>query len=418
VVRVCLCTLALLAAGAMPARAAVPVGLADQHASALVDPQFTALGLRSARVVAAWDAALQPSPELDTWLRTARALGLDAVVTFGPRPGEDCQPGPCALPSVDAMRAAFRAFRVRWPWVTAFGAWNEDNHPAQPTADAPAEAARLYETLVDVCPDCRIMAAELLDIDNMLSWLRRFRAALSREPALWGLHNYGDVTRGRTAYTEALLGAVTGKVWVTETGGLVRSDRWPYDEARARLGVVRALALANAHPDRIERVFIYQWRAAPWEPWDAGLLRPDGTPRPSYAVLADYVGAPGPPTEVRLADGAPAAPAPPPRTRRVAARLARRPRANRRGVVSARVACPVGAARSCVARLSVRTRRFRGRRRALGAEAKHILPGTTATLSVRLPAARRRLIRLGRTTSVVARVQAGWRREFVVHCPR
>src|SRR4051794_2256032 len=402
----------------MPARAAVPVGLADQHDSALVDPQFSALGLRSARVVAAWDAALQPSPELDAWLRTARALGLEALVTFGPRRGEDCQPGPCALPSVDAMRAAFGAFRTRWPWVTAFGAWNEDNHPAQPTANAPSAAARLYETLEGVCPQCRIMAAELLDIDNMLGWLRRFRSALSHEPALWGLHNYGDVTRGRTAYTEALLGAVTGKVWVTETGGIVRSGRWPYDEERARLGVARALALADAHPDRIERVFIYQWRPAPWEPWDAGLLRPDGTPRPSYAVLADYVGAPVPPTEVRLADGRPAAPAPPPRITKVAARLARRPRANRRGVVSARVACPVAAARSCVARLRVRTRRVRGRRQALGTDVKHILPGTTATLSVRLPAARRRLIRLGRTTSVVARVQAGWRRQFVVRCPR
>jgi hypothetical protein len=72
----------------------------------------------------------------------------------------------------------------------------------------------------------------------------------------------------------------------------------------------------------------------------------------------------------------------------------------------------------CAARLSVRTRRFQGRRRALGADARHILPGTTATLSVRLPRARRRLIRLGRMTSVVARIQAGWHREFVVHCPR
>jgi hypothetical protein len=396
----------------------VPVGVADQHASALVDPQFTALNLHSARVIAAWDAALQPSPELDTWLRTAQELGLDALVTLGPRRGEDCRPGPCALPSDDAMRAAFRAFRARWPWVTAFGAWNEGNHPAQPTANAPAAAARLYETLADVCPECRIMAAELLDVENMLGWLRRFREELSREPALWGLHNYGDVTRGRTAYTEALLGAVPGKVWVTETGGIVRAERWPYDEQRARLGVVHALALADAHPDRIERVFIYQWRAAPWELWDAGLLRPDGTPRPSYAALADYLRAPVPATEVRLADGRPAASPPPQPTTEVTARLARRPRANRRGVIRARVACPVAAARSCAARLSVRTRLYRGRRQALGADAEQILPGRAATLSVRLPAARRRLIRLGRTTSVVARVHAGWRREFVVRCPR
>jgi len=249
----------------------------------------------------------------------------------------------------------------------------------------------------------------------MLGWLRRFRSALSHEPALWGLHNYGDVTRGRTAYTEALLGAVKGKVWVTETGGIVRSAQWPYDEERGRLGVVRALALADAHPDRIERVFIYQWRVAPWEPWDAGLVRPDGTPRPSYAVLAAYVHAPVPATEVRLADGRPAAS---PRSAEAAARLVRRPRVNRRGVVSARVACPVTAGSRCPARLSVRTRLFHGRRQPLGADAERIRPGATATLSVRLPAVRRRLIRLGRTSSVVARVEAGWHRSFVLRCPR
>ncbi len=416
--RMCICAVVVLGVLAPSVRAAVPVGLSDQHAAALSDPWFTALGLRSARVVAAWDAALEPSPELDAWLRTARDLGLDAYVTFAPPRGEDCQPGPCTLPSAAQMRAAFVAFRGRWPWVTAFGAWNEGNHPAQPTANAPSAAAGLYEVLADVCPGCRIAAAELLDIDNMLPWLRRFRGALSSEPALWGLHNYGDVTRGRTEMTEALLKAVPGEVWVTETGGLVRTDRWPYDEERARLGMKRALALADAHAGRIGRVFVYQWRAAPWEPWDSGLMRPDGTLRPSYAELARYLQAPVPPgIEPRAEDGRPVLVKPRAKGA-AAARLVRRPRANRRGVVSARVRCPTGAERACAARLSVRTRPSRGRRVALGSDTETIRPGTTATLSVRLPAARRRLIREGRTTKVVARLDAGWRRTFVVRCPR
>src|SRR5689334_8757105 len=105
----------LLAVAAPSARAAVPVGLADQQASALVDPRFTALGLRSARVVAPWDAALGESAELDRWLRTAHGLGIDAFVSFGRRVGEDCRTGPCRLPSADEYRAAFLAFRARWP---------------------------------------------------------------------------------------------------------------------------------------------------------------------------------------------------------------------------------------------------------------------------------------------------------------
>jgi len=416
VLRILICAAMTLGVLAPAARAAVPVGLSDQHVEALVDPRVSALGLRSARVVAAWDAALAPSLELDAWLRTARSHGVDAYVTFGPPRGQDCQPGPCALPGAAALRAAFVAFRARWPWVTAFGAWNEVNHPAQPTANAPSAAARLYEVLADVCPGCRIAAAELLDIDNMLPWLRRFRGALTREPALWGLHNYGDVTRERTEMTEALLAAVPGEVWVTETGGIVRTDRWPYDEERARLSVKRALALADAHADRIGRVFIYHWRAAPWEPWDSGLVRPDGTLRPSYAELARYLDVPVPPgIEARGQDGLPVHVAP---RRQVVATLVRRPRANRRGVVRARVRCPVTATRDCSVRLSVRTRPFRGRRTALGGDVAQIRPGTTATLSVRLPATRRRLIREGRTTQVEARLDAGWRRTFVVRCPR
>lgn len=415
--RVWICAVVVLGVLAPSARAAVPVGLSDQHAAALVDPRVTALGLHSARVVAAWDAALAPSEELDAWLQTARGLGLDAYVTFGPPRGQDCQPGPCSLPSAEDLRAAFLAFRARWPWVTAFGTWNEVNHPAQPTANAPSATAKLYEVLVGVCPGCRIAAAELLDIDTMLPWLRRFRGALSQEPALWGLHNYGDVTRGRTEMTEALLAAVPGEVWVTETGGLVRTDRWPYDEERARLGIERALALADAHADRIGRVFIYHWRAAPWEAWDSGLARPDGTLRPSYAEVARYVDVPVPlGIEPRTEDGRLA-----PTRRRgqeATAKLVRRPRANRRGVVSARVRCPITATRDCTARLSVRTLPFRGRSVALGSDAEAIRAGRAATLSVRLPAARRRLIRAGRTTKVVARLDAGRRRTFVVRCPR
>lgn len=426
----------LLAVAVPSARAAVPVGLADQQASALVDPRFTALGLRSARVVAPWDAALGESAELDRWLRTAHGLGLDAFVSFGRRVGEDCRTGPCRLPSADEYRAAFLAFRARWPWVTTFGTWNEANHPGQPTANAPTATARLYETLAAACAECRIVAPEVLDIDSMLGWLQRFRAAARPQPRLWGLHNYGDVTRGSTTATETLLAAVSGEVWLTETGGIVRADRWPYDEGRARLGVLRALRLADAHPDRIGRVFLYQWRAAWWEPWDAGLIRPDGTPRPGYAVLADYVDVPAPPVVERLPDGtevpvrdAPLwedGPAPrgdaPSRREDVATpdavTIVRRARVSRAGVASVRVACPARATRPCTTRLSVRTRVHRGRSVALGRDREQVRPGRATTLSVRLPKARRRLIRSGHTTSIVARVEAGWRRDFVVRCPR
>src|SRR5262245_26211202 len=130
--------LTVVALASAEAQARVPVGLADQHAAALRDERVAWLGITTARAVAPWDAALERCAELGEWLRTARDRGFDALVSFGRRRGEDCRSGDCGLPSEAEMRAAFIAFRARWPWVTAFGTWNEGNHAGQPTADRPA----------------------------------------------------------------------------------------------------------------------------------------------------------------------------------------------------------------------------------------------------------------------------------------
>ncbi len=411
---------ALLTAPAA-ARADVRIGLSDQHSSALVDTRVAWLGISTARVVAPWDAALHPSPELDAWLQTARTLGLDALVSFAHRRGDDCRSGSCRLPGAGELRDAFRAFRARWPWVEAFGAWNEGNHASQPTAADPEGAARLYETLAATCPDCRILAAELLDTPGMLTWLRRFQATLHSTPALWGLHNYGDVTRARTATTtEALLAQVEGRLWITETGGIVLHVdgdgrlRWPYDEERARASVVRSLELADRHAGRIERLYVYQWQAAAHEPWDSGLIRPDGSARPSFDALAAWLRpAAGPPPD-------PFRPAAPRPGATAAARVLRRPFLTARGAIRVRVYCPAAAPLPCRLRLRVQTKPAHGRgRRTVGTDVTVLPRRAATTLSVRLPARRRQLIRRGRTTELLAEVRAPtWRKRFVVDCRR
>ena len=91
-----------------------------------------------ARVVAPWDAALEPSPELDDWLRTARERGSTRSCRSGAAATRTAVADlPAALPSPRCARPS-RPFAARWPWVTAFGTWNESNHPSQPTADDPA----------------------------------------------------------------------------------------------------------------------------------------------------------------------------------------------------------------------------------------------------------------------------------------
>jgi hypothetical protein len=76
----------------------------------------------------------------------------------------------------------------------------------------------------------------------------------------------------------------------------------PYDEARARASVSLAIETAQAYGARVKRIYLYQWRADPGGRFDAGLVRPDGTPRPDAALRGALPSAVSP-------DGA--APAPP-----------------------------------------------------------------------------------------------------------
>jgi hypothetical protein len=183
------------------------------------------------------------------------------------------------------------AFLARYPQVRTYTSWNEANHVSQPTANRPEAAAGYYDELRAACPACTIVAGDVLDSGSYLSWLRRFRAATEGDPRLWGLHNYSDVTYGTTAGTDAVLDAVPGTLWIEETGGIVvRRDSagrelLATDEARAARAVGAAFALARERP-RIGRLYVYQWRAGLTDLFDAGVLRPDGSERPSYAAFA------------------------------------------------------------------------------------------------------------------------------------
>ena len=45
--------------------------------------------------------------------------------------------------------------------------------------------------------------------------------------------------------------------------------------------------LAEANATRIKRIYVYQWKVNnPFDRFDAGVIRPDGKPRPSYNVLS------------------------------------------------------------------------------------------------------------------------------------
>ena len=120
------------------------------------------------------------------------------------------------------MQREFRAFRERYPWVNNFATWNEANHCGEPTCHRPALVAAYWRKLRLECQRCKILAAELLDMPNMVTWANRFRRHAFDEPAAWGLHNYVEANRFKSDRLRSLLRNVEGSVWLTEVGGLVK----------------------------------------------------------------------------------------------------------------------------------------------------------------------------------------------------
>jgi hypothetical protein len=283
-------TASILAAGVWLGAVAVPtadarptVGIADQHAATFSHPPFRDLRIRHARVNIPWDALDRPDElgRTDQWLAAARAARVKPLITF-----THSRVRPRKLPSARTFRRIFRAFRKRYPWVRQYSPWNEVNHRSQPTHRKPKAAARFYNIVRSSCRGCKIVAADVLDQPGMERYLRRFLRHARGRPRLWGLHNYKDTNRFRTRGTRALLRTVRGAVWLTETGGIVRfSDNLSYNESRAARATKYMFRLAKSNR-RIKRLYIYSYWGEPrGARFDAGLVGPDGRPRPAYHVV-------------------------------------------------------------------------------------------------------------------------------------
>jgi hypothetical protein len=285
-----------LAASPPKSDAAVVVGIGDQLPHTFTEPLFNDLGIRYTRNFTAWNVALKKRDRawLDGWIDAAEAAGVDPLISFSQAVGSNCPRRPCVLPSVRQYTRAFRAFRKRWPSVRTFSPWNEANHRSQPTFKNPKRAAQYYNVVRKLCRGCTIVAADVIDEKNMVKWLTEFKRYAKR-PRIWGLHNYRDTNRRsgqRLGGTETLLRTVRGKVWITETGGLVKfvlPDRrtlFPRSTSRAAKALRRTFALAKRFRARVKRLYIYNWNGSSKRArFDAGLVNPNGTPRPGYRVV-------------------------------------------------------------------------------------------------------------------------------------
>jgi hypothetical protein len=279
---------AALIACAAPA-SAVGIGIADQKPDMFADPRFTATGVQYARLAVGWDALDSPwqLDQLDAWLQGARLAGVAPLVSFS-----HSRTSRRLLPSPSRFRLEFRRFRARYPWVREFATWNEANHCGEPTCHRPRLVAAYFRKMRLECRTCRLLGAEVLDMPNMVSWVRAFRRAATVQPRYWGLHNYVDANRERTSGTRRLLKATTGEIWFTETGGIVwrknRRGKVKFEESARHAAVATRFVFERLArlSRRIKRVYIYHWnKDEPGGTWDSALIGPNGRLRPAFHVV-------------------------------------------------------------------------------------------------------------------------------------
>jgi hypothetical protein len=288
-----------VAVGASAAQARPIFAIGDQKPGLFTDPRVTWLGVRYARLIVPWDVMRSPSElaTVDLWMAGAKRRQIAPLVAF-----DQSVQSPKLLPTPAQYLREFLAFQARYPWVIDYTPWNEENLHYKPIARHPGNAALYFNVLSAHCPGCNVVAADLLDLPNMVRYARDV-ALLANNPKLWGIHNYIDVNRYSTSTTQQLLAAVKGTIWFTEVGGVVwRKDRTKGlvvdGEQRAAHAAAWIFHLAKLSP-RIRRIYYYQWRSVTslararssrTATWDSGLIDSTGLPRPAFDVIARMLG--------------------------------------------------------------------------------------------------------------------------------
>jgi hypothetical protein len=292
---------------AVPAGAgAAVIGVSDQQASTFANPDFAALKLKAARYITPYDVMEDPAEKsrLEAWLTAARGAHQKILISFEHSHRSNSRA--LKAPSVAAYTKELKKFKKAYAFVHDISPWNEVNRchslrdgsvQGQPTklckvGTGPKLAAQYYMAAHKVFKGSkyRIVGIDILDqkdVNPTIKYLKSFLRHASPDPKIIGLHNYSDTNRFSDTRTKRVLQTFRGKVWLTETGGEVKlGTSFPFDTQRA----ARALGcmFAIAKNPRISGVFVYQFNP-PADPstafFDAGLINPDNSLRPGYAVV-------------------------------------------------------------------------------------------------------------------------------------
>lgn len=288
-----LLVLALLTTLAAPAAAqAKPtLGIADNKASTFSDPRFLDLKIKYARINIPWDVLTDPNtlPAVDQWMNGARLAGAKPLVSF-----DRSRVNKRVNPSPQQLATALKAWRARWSGqISDVSAWNEPNINGK----SASRVAKWWLALRKACPSCKVLPGELVDRTNAAKWAKDFIKAAKRKPAIWALHAYIDANNFTTKNTKAFLKeAKGGKLWLTETGGVVRRTARAQNAKFKGAGVshqtkaTQYLLGTVAKNPRIQRIYLYSWSSVGDLNWDSGIVGPAGEARPALNVVRRYLG--------------------------------------------------------------------------------------------------------------------------------
>jgi hypothetical protein len=290
------------AVGAGARKSTVTVGIGDEQPTMFSNPAFVALHTKIARYVTPYDVATNHShndlPRLKAWLAAAKRQHIEPLIAF-----YHSDRTPTKMPSVKTYTTDVKRFLKAFPQVKVLQPWNEANRGyvnlhgsgsfQSPSAN---QSAQYYLALRQACRKCTIVGLDVLDstdIPSTIRYLNAFKRDVGRgnQPSIWGLHNYSDTNRFRSAGTRAVLADTTGQVWMTETGGIVKlAGDFPFSLSRQTKATKYMFSLTALSP-RITRLYIFQWTGGVTakERFDAGLTNAKGKPRPAYCVVYEQL---------------------------------------------------------------------------------------------------------------------------------
>ena len=303
-----LALLVLVPAAPAAAKSSIRVGVADQSPAMFESPAYQQLKMKRTRYFVPADV-MQDDEELakaTAFVTAARGAGVSTLLHVSTADLRSKRGKVVSTTSyrrdVGKLVSHFRKLGVR-----DFGAWNEVNHKTQETWNRVGNAVSYYKSMYTAvkkrCKSCAVVGLDMLDQAGADRYMRSFYARLSRtwrtRLKVVGIHNYSDVNRGRSTGTAKIINTARRynkrtKFWFTETGALASFQRsFPYSESRQASRIKNMFTFATRFKRKgVERVYSYNFYGINNDTscgrtcqFDAGLVDPDGTPRPVFRTF-------------------------------------------------------------------------------------------------------------------------------------